>query len=182
MPVLRAHADDAPALLEQVGGCLNELQDGVMELKVPDLKTAGWPPVRCAARVSTAAGWQRRCAGPCQACDCTIGLAACAARAQHELCTVRIGARHARGGVATYALGCAGNGRDAQAAVVPDCRRHSAARSSCRAVRPGQCNRRQAGAWPGYSGVGKVPSSKSLGTPGSLLKSETCQRPLIAST
>ncbi|WP_269764284.1 hypothetical protein [Mycetohabitans rhizoxinica] len=36
MPVLRAHADDAPALLEQVGGCLNELQDGVMELKVPD--------------------------------------------------------------------------------------------------------------------------------------------------
>ncbi|WP_338925727.1 hypothetical protein [Mycetohabitans endofungorum] len=36
LPVLRAHADDAPALLQQLGGYLDELQACVMDLKGPD--------------------------------------------------------------------------------------------------------------------------------------------------
>jgi hypothetical protein len=51
MPVLRAHADDAPALLEQIGGCLNELTDCVMELRGPDPYGVCWldaSALRCA--------------------------------------------------------------------------------------------------------------------------------------
>ncbi|MCG1019244.1 MULTISPECIES: hypothetical protein [Burkholderiaceae] len=51
LPVLRAHADDAPTLLEQVGGYLEEWQNCVMNLKVQILQIlmacVGWPPVRC---------------------------------------------------------------------------------------------------------------------------------------
>jgi hypothetical protein len=36
LPVLRAHADDAPALLVQVGGCLDELDACIAELMGPD--------------------------------------------------------------------------------------------------------------------------------------------------
>ncbi|PPB84434.1 hypothetical protein B0O95_103124 [Mycetohabitans endofungorum] len=121
---------------------------------------------RCAARASTMAGWRRRCAGPCQACDCTIGLAACAARARRG--NVRAGLR---GEQARRSSG--GCTRSPSAFRCP-------IQLPCCSTWPLQS--KAAGAWPGYSGVGKVPSSKSLETPGSLLKSETCQRPLIAST
>lgn len=128
LPVLRAYADDAPALLERVGGYLEELQVCVMNLKGLDpygvcrLAAGALPALRL---------WQD-------------GGDVAQVHAKHVIARLDLLlAQHARG-VATYALGYAGNGRDAQAAVGPDRRRlHSAARSSCRAVRPGQCNRRQ---------------------------------------